>query len=86
VESSQLPTNLYQFLWTLGCGVIVLQIAVVGFFLKEWAKDLKKNTEAVIKLTAQMDMILSQVMKIPSLEKDVNNLGAKVRSSNDRSQ
>lgn len=74
------PTDLYHLIWILLTTIVTVLIAVVGFFLKEWGSGLKENTNAVVRLTAQMELLLHEVYKIPKIENDLNKLGSKLRS------
>jgi hypothetical protein len=74
------PTTIYQLVYSISMAIIILQVAVVAFFLKEQAKALKENTHAVIRLSAQLEFVLEEVHKIPEIQSDLNKLGSKLRS------
>ena len=78
-----LPHTIAELQWV----VILFMGAIIIYFLKkkdkasdEHEKALRENTFALIKLSMQMELVLKDLAKLPELEKDLNNLGIKVRS------
>ncbi len=67
--------------------IIMFMSAIIIYFLKkkdkatdEHEKALRENTFALVKLSLQMELVLKDLARLPEIEKDLNNLGIKVRS------
>jgi len=67
--------------------VIMFMGAIIIYFLKkkdkstdEHEKALRENTFALVKLSCQMEIVLKQLERLPEIERDLSNLGQKVRS------
>ena len=78
-----IPHSITDFQWL----VIVFFGTVIIYFLKkkdkvieDHEKALRENTFALMKLSMQMENALRELTKLPTMEKDLNNLGEKVRN------
>lgn len=77
------PHNVSELQWLF----ILLFGSLIVYFLKkrdkafdEHERALRENTFALVKLSLQMELVLKELSKIPEMEKDLNNIGEKVRS------
>lgn len=82
IETS-MPHSIPDLQWI----IIMFMGAIIIYFLKKKDKAtddheraLKENTFALIKISMQMEIVMKDLAKLPEFEKDLNNLGLKVRS------
>lgn len=78
-----MPHNIPDLQWL----IIMFFGSVIIYFLKkkdkltdDHEKAVRENTLALVKLSLQMELVLKDLAKLPEIEKDLNNLGLKVRS------
>jgi predicted transport protein len=76
------PQTIDEVLWLLAIITIIILSGLVAYLFKKMISRLDEALNDVIKLTVQMQMVLEQLKVIPELQKDVANIGAKLRSSN----
>lgn len=80
---TEMPQSIPQLQWF----ILIFFGSVIIYFLKkkdkstdDHEKALRENTFALVKLSVQMENALKQLERLPEIEKDLSNLGSKVRS------